>query len=570
MFFNLSGCIIGKVKLGIERKIFRAIIISCAVIFLIVTPWISKDSFVVPKVVLLFLLAMFLLPLVIKKARLNFDTKLQKTLIIVTILFFIHMGIVMFISSAPLEQQIFGKMGRGLGFITLTSLLILTLAVSFYIQQKDLNFLLNLTIIVFTVSSIYALLQSFGMDFFNWETKTNAIFGTLGNPNYQSSAAAMVIVPCIFIAKREVKFLFASLILVVLNIFVIIRTQSIQGIVLTAVGISTVIIIFLFYRSKFLFLSGIVLFILGMFVAILAMLNQGPLKGFSVGSFTFYKASVESRGDFWRSAVAATKDHKFFGVGLDSFGDYFLTYRDKIAVEHVFSEFTDNSHNYFLEYAVTGGIPLLLYHTLLLIIVFFAFLRILKNTAQFNKRISSLFIFWFLFQVQSIISPGSIGLMVFNSVSAGAIIGLSRSENLFDIDPILLSKKPPIKIGILSILFVFLATGLMFPYANTDRQYLNALNSGDASILSASTKHFPEATLRYQTASRLLLENKLYPQSLAVARMAIEFNPRSVAPWAHIFLNPISTLEEKEKAKAELIKLDPNNTDLKNLEIRAE
>jgi len=557
-------------KLGIDSKICRAIIIYCGVIFLIVTPWISKDSFVVPKVVLLFLLAMFLLPLVIKKARLNFDTKLGKIFIVVTLLIFIHMVIVMFISSAPFEQQIFGKSARGLGFITLTSLLILTLAVSFCIKHNDLNFLLNLIVIIFTTSSIYALFQSFGVDFFTWETKTNAIFGTLGNPNFQSSAAAMVLVPCILFAKREIKFLFTSLILVAVNFYVIIKTQSVQGIVCTAIGLSALAIIFLFYRSRFLFLSSIFLSIVGLFVAILAMLNQGPLKGFSVGSFTFYKASIESRGDFWRSSVAATKDHIFFGVGLDSFGDYFTTYRDKVAVEHEFSEFTDNSHNYFLEYAVTGGIPFLLFQTLLLMIVLFAFLKITKNITQFDKRITALFIFWLLFQAQSIISPGSLGLMVFNSVSAGAIIGLSRSENLIGGNYRLLAKKPQIKIGSSNIFLVILAIGLMFSYVNTDRLYLNALNSGDGAILAASAKPFPETTLRYQTVSRLLLENKLYSQSLVVARLAIEFNPKSVAPWAHIFLNPIATLEEKQRAKNELIKLDPNNIDLKNLKIEVD
>jgi hypothetical protein len=309
-----------------------------------------------------------------------------------------------------------------------------------------------------------------------------------------------------------------------------------------------------------------VVFFVGAVVSILAMVNQGPLRGFSVGSFTFYKASVQSRGDFWRSALATSKDHPIFGVGIDSFGDYYLKYRDVVALNNS-TEFTDNAHNYFLEYAATGGYPLMILHILLILLTLKAFAKIIKNSTEFNRDITSLFAIWSVFQAQSVISPGAIGLMVFNAIATGAIIGLSHVEVTQNSGKIATSKGRERFTRNSSAIFVLIGLVIIYPYFNADRLFLNALNSQDAILLADSTNKYPRFTYRYSTASRLLLESKAYEQSLEVALLAVKFNPNSVSPWAHIILNPLSTLEDKLKAKQELIKLDPNNKSLIDIKI---
>ena len=550
-----------------ETKDIKLLWIMCGLIFLAMSPWVNKDSLVVPKVILLFITAMFYLPSVIVNLRAYFQVKIFKFLILINLLIFIQMFVVLVISKSPIEQQIFGLMGRGLGIITFCSLGVLLIVAAFNISEIHLNFLLKFTIFIFSISSLYSVLQSYGLDFIKWETKTNAIFGTLGNPNFQSSAAAMILAPIILTIRRNLSSVLIVIILTPLNIFVIYKTQSVQGIIGIIVGISMVILILLYYRAKKILILILPLSVIGLVITILGMLNQGPLKGFTLGPITLYKASVESRGDFWRSAMGVVQEHPFFGVGMDSFGDYFLKYRDEVAVNHSFAENTNNSHNYFLEYAVTGGITLLILQLILIVLTIWAFGSIVRRSTKFNAQITSFFAFWLVFQSQAIISPGAIGLMAFGSIFSGAIIGLWQRELQKSTYVDSNIKKTQVNLGLLKVISIFVAILIMIPYFNTDRFYLKALNSKKADLLIESTRKFPESTLRYSTASRLLLESKLYKQSLEVAYYAIEFNPRNVSPWAHIFLNPLATYSEKEKAKQQLIRLDPNNKSLKDLKI---
>ena len=549
-----------------KNHTFKIILIIASLIFLAITPWVNKDSIVVPKVILLFLLALFLLPRVFQARKEFSGNRMLQILLLIICLIITQMLLVILISNAPIEQQVFGKMGRGLGVITAFSILIVTIAAALYVNMKELNLFIKTTIVIFSISSVYSVFQSFGIDFIKWETKTNSIFGTLGNPNFQSSAAALVMIPCILLFNKKKKFFAASIILITLNFIVIIKTQSIQGIVSTFLGLALLVIIFFWYKNRYIFAVSAVVFFVGAVVSILAMVNQGPLRGFSVGSFTFYKASVQSRGDFWRSALATSKDHPIFGVGIDSFGDYYLKYRDAVAVSHS-PEFTDNAHNYFLEYAATGGYPLMTLHILLILLTLRAFIKMIKNSTEFNRDITSLFAIWAVFQAQSVISPGAIGLMVFNAIATGAIIGLSKLKVTQNLETITIGKGSKALTRNSSTVFVLIGLVIIYPYFNADRLFLKALNSQDAILLADSTRIYPQSTYRYSTTSRLLLESKAYEQSLEVALLAIKFNPNSVSPWAHIVLNPLTSLEDKLKAKQELIRLDPNNKSLNDIEI---
>lgn len=467
----------------------------------------------------------------------------------------------MIMSSAPFEQELFGRTGRGLGLITSLSILMVLLGSTFFIRFDQINLLLVGIVSSSLISSIYSLFQSFGVDFLNWTSRTNGVIGTLGNPNFQSSFAALSLIPTLVLfSKFKFKWLtrtFFSLLL----LFVIFRTQSTQGYVSALLAISIFVIIYFWYRLK---ATSVILMLFTLsagLVAILGMLNKGPLSPF------LYKVSVQSRGDFWRSAFATANEHPFFGVGIDSFGDSYLKYRDAIAISHPWAEYTDNAHNFFLEYAATAGYPMVILQTMLVILALISYFQVQRKLSHFDKNLSAIFVAWIVFQAQSVISPGSIPLMVWNAILTGSLIGISELKTNSIEDLSFQTKLELLKTDKYSYTLVVLALVIIYPLFNTDRLQMEAMKTGNGDLAISSSKRYPESVMRYQIIARELLNSNLPVQALDVARSAVKFNPNSANLWALVLINPNAPIEERIEAKSKILILDPLNKEVLNYEI---
>lgn len=523
---------------------------------LIVTPFANKDGMIIPKMILMFVVAMFLFPILVKNLRIFFKFRNGKIFLLLNLLILFQCIIVILVSSAPLEQQIFGRTGRGLGLITVVSLCIVSLCAVVFVSHINSQKVLLWLIAGAFFSSLYSVFQSFGIDLLKWESRTNGVIGTLGNPNFQSAFAAIALVPSFLYFWGNKKFLFYGLLIGVFFLFTIYRTESRQGFVAGFFSIAVTILIYFWYKNKklfFILLFGS--FVIGIYT-ILSMLNRGPF------SYYLYNASVESRGDMWRSAFTTANDYPFFGVGLDSFGDYFLKNRDIIAANHGFAEYSDNAHNFFLEQAATGGYPYAFLNLFLVFMVLYSFFMIQKSINKFEPAVVSLFTAWLSFQMTSVISPGNLVTMHWNAILSGVIIGLS---NFFSPNISILAQKSNHQIRkswASSLVLAVLALVALFPYFNVDRLQLKGMQSGDANLVMKATVSFPESTVRYSLIGRELLSSGLTQQSLELARSGVKFNPNSAGLWALILVNPSAPLEERLIAKQKILELDPLNKEV--------
>ena len=533
-----------------KTKPEQLVVYVAVIISLVFTP-INFDALIIPKVALLFALSLYILPgLIIHIKKFFSDAKLALLLIISSAIIF-QMIIVMLLSEAPFEQEFFGRTGRGLGFSTFFSIVILILCMAIFSKINNSNFIIFWLSFSGLISSLYALSQRLGFDVFNWESRTNGIIGTLGNPNFQSSFTAMTLIPIlVYSFSQQIKYVAIPVIFLIF-ISTLYFTQSTQGYIVSSAAILIFLLLFTWYGKRLFFFSLLSSGVLVGAVAIAGMLNKGPL------AYYLYKPSVQSRGDFWRSAFNAANANPVFGTGIDSFGDSFLIYRDRQKIE-----MTDNAHNYFLEFAATGGYTLAILNLLIVFLTLFSFISLQNKLGKFDAKLSSIFCAWIVFQMQSLISPGTITLIVWGAILSGYLIGSNVKYSINQNNIKEIENKPKFKTQTVSVCLLIVGLLIMFPLFKTDRDLKKglALKNGDM-VMNALTA-YPESSVKYNVFTQEFLKSNLLPQAVDLGRKAVKFNPNSVSAWALIFVNPQAPLEERIRARDEILRLDPLNTEV--------
>ena len=532
----------------------KLIVLAAVVVSLVFTP-VNFDALIIPKVIIMFCSALYLLPKIygfFLSTKLN--SKINLTLLIIMVGALVHLLTIIFISNAPFEQQLWGRTGRGFGLITYFSFLVFLFVSIITYHRKNLSLIINGIAFSSLISGFYSILQRHSLDIFAWDSKTNGIIGTIGNPNFQASFAAAGFIGIITVASRyKLKLLYYAL-GALYSGYLIYICQATQGYIgILAAGL-TFIAIWAWFKSRLLLGVLLVVGLAGTLFAILGMLNRGPL------AYYLYKISVQSRGDFFRSAFTTANDHPIFGVGLDSFGDYYLRNRDYVAANHSFAELTDNAHNYFLEFAATGGYPFALLYFGLILLSFILLINLVKNSQYFDKNLAAIFSIWIVFQIQSLVSPGSITIMLWNFIACGAVIGCHLTEKYKLNSENKSTIASTFTIG--RVLLLIIGLSISFPYFNTDRLIRIGLDQRNGNILIEQVNSYPRFVNKYRLVGTALLDSSLSEQSLLVARNAVKFNPEDISGWALIFFNPVTDRAERDAAKLQVQRLDPWNKEV--------
>lgn len=236
-----------------KNFVLKALIFSVVAITLAMTPGLNKDSLIVPKFIILFCLALFLLPIIIRNRNVLFTNLYHKTLFILVLLLLIDGILILITSTSPIDQLIFGRMGRGLGFLTFFSFIVILTAASIIIKIDNIDLLLKGIVLAGLVNCLYVLLQFFKLDIFQWDSKTNGIIGTLGNPNSLSSLIALILIPTVVIfwySKHRILLLITFIPILLFCIYV---SQSTQGYIGFIAAVLLFFLILSWYRNKIVF-----------------------------------------------------------------------------------------------------------------------------------------------------------------------------------------------------------------------------------------------------------------------------------------------------------------------------
>ena len=535
---------------------------------LLVTPWWAIDPINPIKMLVVVPVGFMCLGLILANRKGVFWGK-YRIVLGLTALFVVWQVFVVLVSSAELNQQFFGSQGRNTGLITYLAFSLIFLGC---VIASNADFLKRIVIVVLIVGCAslgYGVIQAVGADPIKWVNPYSPVFGFLGNPNFQSSLLGVLgSIAFAQLFDKGLKIQYKSLVgaLLLMSVYIIKETASQQGFLVLALGIAVVIGIYAAQRSRSLGISYGALSIVGFFLALFGTLNKGPLASL------LYKDSVTYRGDYWQAGWKMTVDNPIFGVGMDSYGDWYRRSRSIEATLRRGPEVTSNAaHNVFLDLSSYGGFPLLVVYTALMVLVIISTIKVLRRQTSFNPVFAGLVGGWVAFQAQSIISINQIGLAIWGWVLSGLIIGYEiNTRNNSPVETIVKKSKfasKPLQTSAGSVMALFVAFVLgvlagMPPYVASAR-YKSALETGDPKVIQEAAYIWPQVPSHMIQVAMALNENKLSAQGLQVAIDAAAKFPDNYGVWVTLDSMASATNEQRAQAHKEMKRLDPLNPNLK-------
>jgi len=479
------------------------------------------------------------------------------------------------LSAAPFSQNFFGAFGRNNGLLTY-ALLSAVAASSLLLSQTESfeKVLIGLFAAGILNIAYCAWAIAFG-DFIPWSNPYGNILGLFGNPDFISAFLGIFIAGSLaYIATSKT----SRVIRIVLGLssflalYEIVKSHAIQGLVVTAGGIS--IVGFYFIRSRFkaqIVSYGYALSVLIFGVlAILGTLQKGPL------SFV-YKRSVSLRGSYWRAGIEMGNSHPLTGVGPDTYGDWYRQTRPAVAlIDTPGINTTSNvAHNVVIDFFASGGYPLLVSYLAILTFGILSIIRLTTRSKTYDRVSVGLISVWICYEVQSFISINQIGLAIWGWAFTGLLVAYERSTREkapgTEVRDQKLAKSRKInRPSVISpqlVAGIGMVVGLLIalPPLSADSKWFNATRSHEALKVEAalSPSFFnPADSYRYEQAVNLFQNSNLPDLAHKYAGIAVKFNPNDFIAWKQLYFLPTASAEEKTAALANMKRLDPRNPDV--------
>ena len=544
--------------------------IGLVAVTIAVTPWFSVDPINPIKMMFAAGAAFASLGVVVAN-RHSLITKLHRPVMVLTGAFVAWMWVVVVFAQGEFHQQLFGMYGRNTGFVTYLSFALVFFAISLISDRENNAKMYRYFLIAGAASLFYGFMQSIGLEPIKWINGYSPVIGFLGNPNFQSSFLGIIsslIFAMAISGKSAIKAKIVYALYLLVTLYVIGESNSQQGFLVFISGVAVVLGMYIITKSKALTVGYLVISFIGFLALIAGTQAKGP--------FSFlYKASVTLRGDYWRAGWNMTLDNPIFGVGMDSYGDWYRKSRDLETINRGDYDRTANAaHNVFLDISAGGGFPLVLIYLAIAVLVVIAVIRVIKREKEFNPLFAGFVGAWVAFQSQSIISINQIGLAIWGWALSGLIIGYeinTREKPIVEVK----GQGPKIKGGGVAqssaltglALFMGLVVGIGAgsPSYVASVRYKAALETQNLAEITKGAYLWPLEQLRMVEVAGAFNDQKLEKEALQITLDAIDRFPNSFYVWRALYYMKAATPEQKQEALEQMKRLDPLNPTLKQL-----
>jgi len=492
------------------------------------------------------------------------NTKTYQLFVITTIFGVFYQVVGLIVTDAPIYQKIFGAFGRSTGFLTYFALALIVLITSTLKESNQVLTIVKLFSIVMAFEIFYGLLQWAGVDPYSWKNLYNPIIGTLGNPNFSSAfygIASGLILPFIFSKELNLKYRISLAVCYPLLLLLTIASDSWQGTGLVLISAALYLLYWTRRIVRLNLLSYLLLTTYGTisYFAILGFRGDGPLGQL------LNKPTFTIRMDYWNTAINTISNFPLFGVGADSFGDWFRLMRDEGTVARIgLNVSTNSAHNVVLDMMANTGILVGLSYLLVVALILWKAIPLIwfpnRNT---NPVFIPVFLAWFSYQIQSLVSINQIGIGIWGWIFQGLMVAMLFNGEEFKASlPSTIPSKVTRKVKIEStpslirilVTPVFIVIGFFPLYA--DGNFLSSVKSGDVDKVFKAATSSPLEVARINYATQLFSQNKLPEISLKSARFAVDKFPDNYDAW-DLLRQVTNSQADRDLAIANLKRLDP-------------
>jgi len=483
--------------------------------------------------------------------------------------FVFWLTMVMIVSGAPLNQQFWGTFGRNNGYLAYFSLIVILLSVALQQKKNFYHKLVEALILTAIPTTIYALVQLVGRDPIAWSV--NAPFATLGNINFSSAFFGLASISATILALAPRQALGIRIILIslaVTDLYIILETGSIQGFMIYVAGMGVAgFFVVRSHKSLRLFqIPYLILGVTGLLLTSLALKNIGPLARFVFGDTILF------RFDYWYAGWAMTINNPIFGVGLDSYGDWYRELRGEIATLRTTPErITNTAHNIYLDISASGGFPLIVAYLILLGYAIRAAWKIVLRDQSFNPYFVALLSTWIAYLIQAAISINQIGVGIWGWLFTGALIGYEMATR-DGAEPLLSNKtrgelaQIPAGIALSGILGFVSGVVIAFIPFHADARFKESLQFGSVVDQFTQAKSLGSTAFHLELALDAALKAGEVELADQITAELLARYPRDFMAWRVKQALVSSTPEERQEAYLRLRQMDPYNPSIRPLE----